>query len=90
MVMDIHISFIVNSSKVNFISKRVRINLFAHKDCFISTQLNDFICDLTQIFLFNINCLLTVKWYQVLLFNTNYSIQYYLFTHCQMIPSIAM
>ena len=53
---------------------------------FVSTQLNGFnYCDLMLIFLFNINCLFAdrKKWFQVLLFNTNYSIQHYSFIYIQ-------
>ena len=42
----------------------------------VSTQLNDFnYCYQTQFYLIPIICLYTVKWLQVLLLNSNYSIQ---------------
>ena len=49
----------------------------------VSTQLNSFTyCDLA--------CLQTVKWLQVLLLNTNNSVEHYTFAHYQIVPSIAM
>ena len=48
-------------------------------------------CNLIFIIIYNINiCLYTVKWLQVLLFNTNFSIQYYSFIYtCEMVSSFA-
>ena len=66
----------------------------------VSTRLDSFnYCSQTLLILFNINqywCLQTVKWLQVLLFNTNYSIQHYSFIctqpngykYCYVIPII--
>ena len=54
---------------------------------FICTQFNDFkYCYLAQTILFNIICLHTVKWFQILLYNTNNLTV--IFWHNQMVSSI--
>ena len=57
----------------------MKTNLFAHKDCYSFNKVKCFQFLLSNTYNNSIQtiCLQTLKWLQVLLFDTNYSIQYY-------------
>ena len=96
--VDKHQSFLCtyNLKVISFSNELEQIHLYTNISI-VSVQLNGFsYCYLTLIISISIICLQIVKWLQVLLFNTNYSIQHYSFTciqlngskYCYVIPII--